>query len=145
MSHTQLALQLLAYLLYDDGKPDKTIGEVSKTMFNIFDVETVENALKECGFAKTAKPNKEEIDQSEIISAILQERHYQKQQLNDPSRKDIIDLRMGEILSAITYNLHKAIEQWYKDSEPYTETSHYLRKIAALCIQSGEKYGMPNR
>ncbi len=39
---------------------------------------------------------------------------------------DITDIRVGE-------------------ATPYEKSMQYLRKIAALCVQAGEQYGMPNR
>ena len=57
----------------------------------------------------------------------------------------IEDLHVGDTITAIQYNLNIAREEWYKGSVPHQETMEYLRKVAGLIVQAGEKYGMPSR
>lgn len=81
-----------------------------------------------------------------VYKAIDSERDYQVRMSDDPSRPDMNPhLSVGDTLSAIQYNLNKAHEAWYKGSIPHQETLDLLRKIAALCVQAGEMYGMPER
>ena len=82
----------------------------------------------------------------EVYFAIESERGYQESMKKDVNRTDILeDFHTGDTLAAIQYNLNKAIETWYKEPAPYQNTLTYLRKIAALTVQLGEKYGMPER
>lgn len=86
------------------------------------------------------------MEQNEVIHALILERKYQEIQKQNPERPDIIpDLHMGDMLSAIQYNLEVARIAWYKEAVPYEKTMEYLRKIGALCIQAGETYGMTPR
>ena len=82
----------------------------------------------------------------DVYSVIDGERSYQEAKAVDPSRSDIIsDLHVGDTITAIRYNLDKAMEAWYSGSVPHKDAMEYLRKIAALCVQAGERYGMPDR
>lgn len=82
----------------------------------------------------------------EIYDAIDTERAYQNKGINDENRPDMIaDLHVGDTLTAIRVNLNKAEEAWYIGSKPHQETLEYLRKVAGLCVQLGEIYGMPKR
>lgn len=82
----------------------------------------------------------------QVYKAIDSERDYQKVLTNDPARPDVRwDMHVGDHLLAIQYNLTKATEAWYKDSNNYAATMDYVRKIAGLCVQAGEMYGMPDR
>jgi hypothetical protein len=86
------------------------------------------------------------MEQSTVVAIILDERKYQEEQSANPGRPDIHDdLSMGDLLLAIQHNLNKAITRWYNDSAPYSDTSHFLRKIAALSIKAGEEFGMEPR
>jgi hypothetical protein len=81
-----------------------------------------------------------------VYSAIDSERDYQDNLIARLDRPDMIpDLHIGDTLSAIQYNLDKAREAWYKGSVPHEEAMEYLRKIAGLCVQAGENYGMAKR
>jgi hypothetical protein len=81
-----------------------------------------------------------------VFKVINQERDYQDAMSKDPERPDMIpDLHVGDTLAAIQYNLNLALKEWYKGSTPHKDTTEYLRKIAALCVQVGEKHGMPPR
>lgn len=81
-----------------------------------------------------------------VFRAINDEREFQNSLIADPSRPDMIpDLHVGDTLAAIQVNLNKALSAWYIGSMPHQDTMKYLRKIAALCVQAGENYGMPTR
>ena len=82
----------------------------------------------------------------EVYKVIDSERNYQNKMSNDANVHYIIpDMHVGDILSAIQYNLDKARTAWYIGSTPHEETMIYLRKIAALCVQSMEKNGCEER
>jgi len=82
----------------------------------------------------------------EVYKVIDTERDFQEKMIADPTRPDMIqDLHVGDTITAIQYNLNKALEAWYKGSVPHQYTMEFLRKIAALCVQAGETYGMPQR
>ena len=84
--------------------------------------------------------------QEYVFMAIKTERDYQDKMTANPERPDMIDdLHIGDTLAAITYNLNKAHDAWYKGSVPHLDTLEYLRNIAALCVKAGETYGMPAR
>jgi hypothetical protein len=59
----------------------------------------------------------------------------------------IEDFDIRAALTAIRVNLRKAEEAWYVDNPTteYQPTMEYLRKIAGICVNQGEKYGMPDR
>ena len=81
-----------------------------------------------------------------IYQAIDTERDFQNEMTKRSDRPDMIDdMHIGDILSAIRYNLDKANEAWYTGSVPHQNSVEYLRKIAALCVKAGEIYGMPER
>lgn len=81
-----------------------------------------------------------------VYKAIDSERDFQDKLTADPNRPDMIDvLHMGDALTAIKYNLDKAIETWYRDAIPYQNTLEYLRKIAALIVRQAEVHGIPER
>ncbi|BAV39157.1 hypothetical protein BPT24_035 [Tenacibaculum phage pT24] len=48
-------------------------------------------------------------------------------------------------MEAIRYNLDKANREWYNEHEPYKSAMNYIRKVGAICIKMGMKYGMPER
>jgi hypothetical protein len=81
-----------------------------------------------------------------VYNAIDSERAYQDEMSSRDNRPDMIeDMHLGDILSAISYNLNLANAAWYKGSFPYQESMEYIRKIAALCVKAGEMNGMPLR
>lgn len=80
-----------------------------------------------------------------VLQALKTERNFQDAAVADPSNPVMIDLQMGSTLAAIQLNLNKALQSWYSDAAPYPQTMNMLRKIGALCIQAGEKWGMPPR
>lgn len=86
------------------------------------------------------------MEREEVYKVVDTEREYQIAASKDLSRPDMIEkLSVAETLTAIRYNLQKADEEWYKNPSPHIATMEYLRKIAALCVQAGENYGMIER
>lgn len=86
------------------------------------------------------------MERQDVYKVLDSERDYQEKMIADDKRPDMIkDLHVGDTITAIEYNLTKAKEEWYKGSEPHQESIMYLRKVAGLCVQLGEKYGMPRR
>jgi len=82
----------------------------------------------------------------DVYDAIDSERAFQNKGINDENRPDMIeDLHVGDTLTAIRVNLEKAEKAWYIGSVPHQQSLEYLRKVAALCVQAGEKYGMSKR
>ncbi len=81
----------------------------------------------------------------EVFETINQEREHQLKFEDTASSHIVSTLNMGGILSAIQYNLNQANSTWYKEKEPYTETTAFLRKIGALCVKAGEDYNMTKR
>jgi hypothetical protein len=81
-----------------------------------------------------------------VYQAIDTEREFQNELTENSKRPDMIeDFHVGDALSAIRYNLNKAEDCWYIGSTPHQDAITYLRKIAAICVNIGEKYGMPSR
>jgi hypothetical protein len=92
-------------------------------------------------FTKTKKMKRDQ-----VYKAIDTERAYQKAAVNSPVRTDMIeDFHVGDALAAIEVNLQKARREWYIGTAPHTKATEYLRKIAGICVQIGEAYGMPSR
>ena len=86
------------------------------------------------------------MERQEVYKVLDTERDYQEEMTADKTRPDMIeDLHIGDTLSAIEHNLKKARDEWYKGAVPHQEAIMYLRKIAGLCVQAGEKHGMPRR
>jgi len=82
----------------------------------------------------------------EVYKAIDSERQFQDDMTAKEDRPDMIkDLHVGDTLSAIQYNLDLARKAWYYGSVPHEGAMDYLRKVAGLCVQAGEKHGMPHR
>lgn len=55
------------------------------------------------------------------------------------------DFNLGDAISAIQVNLDLARTLWYNSRLPWPSAMDYIRKIAGLCVQAGEQYGMPER
>ena len=85
------------------------------------------------------------MERKEVYEAIDSEREYQDKQVADPNVPNMVDLHLGDTLSAIQHNLDSARCVWYGSSIPYNQAMEYLRKIAALCVKAGEDLGMPKR
>ena len=86
------------------------------------------------------------MERKEVYKAIDTERDFQIDMTAREDRPDMIeDLHVGDTITAIQINLNKAGKAWYSNSVPHQEAMEYLRKIAGLIVQAGEKYGMPDR
>lgn len=80
-----------------------------------------------------------------VYKAINSEREYQEQGKITPSSHIVNDFPLSAALEAIRYNIDKANKSWYNEKSPYPESMECMRKIAAICVQMGEHYGMKNR
>ena len=81
-----------------------------------------------------------------VMNTVSAERDYQDRMAADTSRPDMVpDLHLGDTIAAIQYNLAKCTDAWYRGAYPHTDAMQYMCKIAALCVQAGERYGMPER
>ena len=86
------------------------------------------------------------MERKEVYEAIDSERDFQIEKTEDASATHMIeDFHMGDTLAAIQVNLDKARFAWYNGSVPHSDATMYLRKVAALCVQMGEKHGMSSR
>jgi hypothetical protein len=81
----------------------------------------------------------------EVYAAVDSERDYQDAGLTKEDSHIVEEFDIAHALNAIQYNLDKAREVWYKGHEPHQDTMNYLRKIAGICVNMGEKKGMPKR
>ncbi len=82
----------------------------------------------------------------DVYKALDSERDYQDEMSKSALRPDMIeDMRIGDIISAIQYNLTLANKAWYCGAVPHPEAMTFLRKIGGLCIKAGEIYGMSGR
>ena len=82
----------------------------------------------------------------DVYKALDSERAYQDEMSQRSDRPDMIEeMHIGDILSAIYYNLGFANAAWYQGSVPHQDAMQYLRKIGALCVKAGETYGMKDR
>lgn len=82
----------------------------------------------------------------DVYKSVDSEREFQIKMAGTAERPDILtDMSLGDCLGALKFNLDKAYDIWYYESPPYQKTMDIIRKIAALCVQHGEKYGMPKR
>lgn len=107
---------------------------------------SLRNLIYLCTKINNMTPSPNDLSTPKVIAvfdAIYMERKFQA--VADPDNAVMIDLQMGSTLAAIQLNLNKALQSWYSDSAPYQNTMHLLRKIGALCVQAGEKWGMPYR
>jgi hypothetical protein len=85
------------------------------------------------------------MERQEVYKAIDSERDYQEQGLKKEDSHIVQEFDIAHGLNAIQYNLDLAREAWYKGHEPHGETMDYLRKIAGICVNLGEKKGMQKR
>ena len=81
----------------------------------------------------------------EVIEVICGERDFQESQKPKEDSHVVEDFPLSSAMEAIRYNLNKANESWYQEKSPYENSMEYMRKIAAICVQMGEKYDMPER
>lgn len=77
----------------------------------------------------------------DIYKAIDSERLYQELNMDLSTS----DFPLSSAMEAIRFNLEKANKSWYREKAPYIDSMEYIRKIAAICVQMGEKYGMNER
>ena len=82
---------------------------------------------------------------NEVFEIIYKEREYQEEGKKKIESHIVEDFNLGDALSAIDYNLDMARQEWYKGKTPHQNSMEYLRKIAAICVQMGETYGMSER
>lgn len=85
------------------------------------------------------------MERSEVYKAIDTERDYQEAGLKKEDSHIVEEFDIAHGLNAIQYNLDKAREIWYNGHAPHEETMDMLRKIAGICVNLGEKKGMPER
>ena len=86
------------------------------------------------------------MNRQDVYKVIDTERDFQNDMVADDNRPDMIeDLHVGDTLSAIQYNLDLARKNWYHGATPHEGAMDHLRKIAALCVQAGENFDMPER
>lgn len=85
------------------------------------------------------------MDRNEVYESIDSERNYQEFQKQNKQSHVVRDFPMGSAISAIEYNLNKVRDMWYNTTDPHMDSMEYFRKIAAICVQMGERYGMPPR
>jgi hypothetical protein len=82
----------------------------------------------------------------EVYKVIDSERDYQELMKKNHDSHVVEDFPLGSAITAIEYNLNELKNKWYTDKHPYKkETLNYIRKIAGICVQMGEKYNLPNR
>ena len=83
----------------------------------------------------------------DVYKAVDSERDYVEDlEKNDINSHVVENFPLGSAISAIKYNMNKAQEAWYSETQPNHEVSmEYIRKVAGICVKMGEKYGMPSR
>lgn len=81
----------------------------------------------------------------QVYGAISSEREYQEKMKEVDSSHVVEDFPLAAGMEAIRYNLDLANQHWYAEKAPYEGAMQYIRKIAAICVQMGEKYGMEER
>ena len=86
------------------------------------------------------------MNREDVYKVIDTERDFQDKHSGDLGRPDmLVQMSMGDLLGAIKVNVDKAYAAWYRDHGTYPNTTEFLRKVAALCVKSGEQFGMPHR
>ena len=85
------------------------------------------------------------MERDKVIDAIDGEREYQNDMAKTDGSHVVPDISLGDTLAAIQHNVNMALGAWYSGLSPHEASMQYLRKIAALAVQAGEKYGMPRR
>ena len=79
----------------------------------------------------------------EVYSVIDTERDYQEAGKQNPNSHIVSDFPLAAGLLAMEQLLSQARNSWYYEKAPYPITMDLVRKIAGVCIQMGEQYGMP--
>ena len=85
---------------------------------------------------------------NEVFEVLSGEREYQIRETADPARTDMVeDFDLPRAMLAMQYNMNKALEVWYRESEAdkYQGTLEFLRKVASIVVSQGERYGLPRR
>jgi hypothetical protein len=85
------------------------------------------------------------MNREEVFEAIDSEREYQDNAIKGGGTHIVKEFPLGSGLSAIQHKLDMARASWYGDVTPHQDCLEELRKIAAICTQMGEQYGMPKR
>ena len=85
------------------------------------------------------------MERQEVFDAIYSEREYQDNAIKGGGTHIVKKFPLGSALSAIQFKLDCARGEWYSDVEPHQFAMEEIRKIAAICVQMGEQYGMPNK
>lgn len=83
--------------------------------------------------------------QNKVFKAIKSERYFQDHAVKSGGTHIVKEFPLGSALSAIQHKLDEARKKWYGAVTPHKEAMEELRKIAAICVQMGEVYGMPMR
>lgn len=81
----------------------------------------------------------------EVYSSIDTERDFQIMHELADDTHIVAGISLGDTISAIEYNTRKLQDAWYTERQPYPNSMNYVRKIAALCVQMGERFGLPQR
>lgn len=82
---------------------------------------------------------------AEVYSSIQSERDYQDNAVKSGGTHIVKEFPLGSALSAIQVKLDTARASWYGGINPHQDTMEELRKIAAICVQMGERFNMPRR
>jgi hypothetical protein len=85
------------------------------------------------------------MERDQVIDAVDGEREYQNDQAAAGTGHVVPDISLGDTISAMQFNLNRARDAWYNGRYPHEAAMAYMRKLAALAVQAGEKYGMPRR
>ena len=85
------------------------------------------------------------MDRAEVYKAINTERDFQEDNKGKEDSHIVEDFPLSAALEAIRYNIDEANANWYIEKAPYNDAIRYIRKIAAICVQMGEKYDMLER
>ena len=83
--------------------------------------------------------------QEEVLRIIVSERNYQESMKDQENSHVTNDFPMSAALLCIEKLLNDAREDWYYNGKPYEKTMASIRKIAAVCVQMGENYGIKER
>lgn len=85
------------------------------------------------------------MDRTEVYKVIDSERDFQNNGKENDDSHIVEDFPLGSALSAIQYKLDLTRQMWYNDTTPHKEAMGEIRKIAAICVQMGEQFGMKPR
>jgi hypothetical protein len=81
----------------------------------------------------------------DVYKAIDSERDFQEANKKINESHIVDEFPLGSALSAIQHKLEVARSTWYNTLEPHEDAMEEIRKIAAICVQMGEKYEMSKR